>query len=369
MRAFRAHLHTVITAEQFGQIARLSALPGARTANYCAWLSELDDNTVARELAAPVRAILKQIEEAIFDFSRPLFHKTIKDPKKQAQYEKCLWQLDFALALIMRNFSFLARFRAKRTKCADLLCDTICEMNRGSDAADLVRRWQKEFREDGLEADGSVQPDSFPDDFTWDTYRRVEELDRLADEFPDHVRTAARRMHGWPMLAHRHTNNRKRFRELAARLELGADYPLDATEAARFRPDTPLVRYLDPWICRLVYVRNVIADMSYESVEKEKESLRLWLSDERDERASDEEVEAAGELRRLPPLTKTTVNEWAEKAVVPVIMATDARDWKNCAEPALQRIARQKGVKSRATFKSRLLSAVSVTLRRLARPA
>lgn len=74
-------------------------------------------------------------------------------------------------------------------------------------------------------------------------------------------------------------------------------------------------------------------------------------------------------VRDLPPLTKATVTPWAEKAVVPLILATDARDWKNCTEAVLQKIARQKGVKSRATFKSRLLAAVSATLRRLARPA
>jgi hypothetical protein len=74
-------------------------------------------------------------------------------------------------------------------------------------------------------------------------------------------------------------------------------------------------------------------------------------------------------LPQLPPLTKATATEWTEKVIVPVIMATDARDWKNCDEPALLRIAKQRGVKSRATFKSRLLAAVSATLRRLARPA
>jgi hypothetical protein len=52
-----------------------------------------------------------------------------------------------------------------------------------------------------------------------------------------------------------------------------------------------------------------------------------------------------------------------------LILATDARDWKNCDESALKKIAGQKGVKSRATFKSRLLAAVAATLRRLARPA
>jgi hypothetical protein len=54
---------------------------------------------------------------------------------------------------------------------------------------------------------------------------------------------------------------------------------------------------------------------------------------------------------------------------VPLILVTDGRDYENCSEPVLQKIAKQKGVKSQATFKSRLLAAVTATLRRLARPA
>jgi hypothetical protein len=171
------------------------------------------------------------------------------------------------------------------------------------------------------------------------------------------------------MLAHRHTQNRKRFQQLATRLELGVDYPLDASEGARFRPDTPLVRYLDPLVCKINYVHSFICGKTYESPEKEREDLRIWWSDGLDHRAGDEVVEALRNVPQLPSLTKVTVAEWAEKAVVPVILVTDARDWKNCDEPALRRIAKQTGVKSRATFKSRLLSAVSSTLRRLARPA
>src|ERR1700743_918324 len=102
VNAFRAYLQTVITAEQFGQRARLSALPGAKTVNYCASLAKTTDNTLARELAAPVWAILGEINGAAIDFYRPLYHKTLKDPAKRAEYEAILWQLDFALALILR---------------------------------------------------------------------------------------------------------------------------------------------------------------------------------------------------------------------------------------------------------------------------
>ena len=207
-------------------------------------------------------------------------------------------------------------------------------------------------------------------DFTWDTYQRVAALDRLAEEFPMNIRTAARQMHGWPMLIHRHTNNPTHFQELAARLELGVDYPLDASEGARFRPNTPMVRYLDVLVCNVNCVRSVTANQTDATLEKERKALRSWWWNAvPGEPPGDEVVEALRAVPKLPPLTKATAMEWTEKTLVPIILATGAHDWKNCEEPALQAIARQKGVKSRATFKSRLLSAVSATLRRLARPA
>ena len=176
-------------------------------------------------------------------------------------------------------------------------------------------------------------------------------------------------MNAWPMLMHRHTNNRRRFEQLAKRLELGAEYPLDASEGARFRPDTPMVRYLDPLIHRL---HSFVWDCAYlensESPEADKFMAREW-SKWPEELPGEDVMLVLRLVGQLPPLTKATAVQWAEKAIVPLILATDARDWKKCAEQALQAIARQKGVKSRATFKSRLLAAVSATLRRLARPA
>jgi hypothetical protein len=116
-------------------------------------------------------------------------------------------------------------------------------------------------------------------------------------------------------------------------------------------------------------MREEIGGLQFNSVEDERALLLdvwWWWPDEE---PGEEELAALRAARQLPPLTKATAILWAEKAVVPVIMATNARDWKNCGEPALQRIAEQRGVKSRATFKSRLLSAVSATLRRMARLA
>jgi hypothetical protein len=369
LKEFRAYLHLVITAKQTGQEEQLAALPGPNLISYCRALAGMPDNTLAGELAGPVLALFKQIDEAAMHFYRPLYQKKISDPAMQAEHEKILWQLDFALALILRQLPVMARFRARSTQCSDLLCEVIGGMSRSSEVAQLIRRWQKEFPEDERDTDGSPIDGGFPGQFAWDTYQRVEDLDRLVDEFPDYIRMEAREMHGWPMLAQRHTNNNRRFKELAARLELGVKYPLDASEGARFRPDTPMVRYLDPLIFKLLYVQRMVSYSTHESEEKKRESLRQWWWDGQNERPDDEVVAALRALPHLPPLTKTTAIKWTEKAVVPVILATVARDWKNCDEPVLQKIAKQKGVKSKATFKSRLLSAVSATLERLARPA
>jgi hypothetical protein len=89
----------------------------------------------------------------------------------------------------------------------------------------------------------------------------------------------------------------------------------------------------------------------------------------REDCPNDDVLSVIHAARLLPPLTKATAGQWADKAIVPLILATDAHDWKNCTEPVLQKIAGQKGVKSKATFKSRLLAAVSAALKRLARPA
>jgi len=75
-------------------------------------------------------------------------------------------------------------------------------------------------------------------------------------------------------------------------------------------------------------------------------------------------------IMRMPPLTKATTDEWSRRVLIPLIMLSDAgSDETTCKEPALQAIWRQNGVKSSATFKSRLLTKVRQTLRSMAKSA
>jgi hypothetical protein len=364
LKQFRAFLHLAITAKQTGQNKQLKAMPGPDTLTYCMELADLPDNQLAAELAAPIMALLLQIGEVASICKGSLKSQKEFHVAKHAAYKRVLEQIDIALGLVLRVLNPLLSYRGPVAKDADFLCETLyADTHAGNSVANMVRRYIELF------PDQNYESCSFVADFAWDVYQRVAELDRLADEYPQLLRPAARQMHGWPMLMHRHTNNRRRFQQLAKLLELGAEYPTDASEGARFRPDTPMVRYLDPLIYRLNVACEELGDREFKSLWEEQHWLYLtWWT--RDEDCPNEEVLAVMHAARLlPPLTKATAAQWAEKAIVPLILVTDARDWTNCAEPVLQTIGKQKGVKSRATFKSRLLAAVAATLRRLARPA
>jgi hypothetical protein len=341
--------------------------PALKPLAHCLKLAEYPDNTLAAELAWPVVAVLDQIDDATRDCEALLRRPDAASVARRRQAARALEQLDYALALILRNHIWNIQSRGATTQNLELL-NLLANLaiGDGEEAARLIQRYQKLTPNDPREADGSVSPESLPHTFAWDAYNRIAALDQLADEFPDHIRTAARSMHAWPMLMHRHTTNRARFHQLARQLELGADYPIDTSAAARYRPDTPLVRYLDPLIFRLNTACQELGDQKFRSVQEEQHWLYLTWWTWPEDCPSEEMLAAIHAAQLLPPLTKATAGQWAS---VPLIMATDARNYPDLAEPALLQIATHKAAKSQATFKNRLRTAVTATLRRLARPA
>ena len=135
-----------------------------------------------------------------------------------------------------------------------------------------------------------------------------------------------------------------------------------------------MVRYLTPLVRRLHEVwcgqrrrREWLGE--HTSIAEEQQSIAHGWRKWPEMNPGGDVVEILRAVAHLPPLNKSTAHAWAKTGLVPLILATNARDWSQCADPALQRIAKQKGVKSRATFKSRLLAAVSAALERLARQA
>lgn len=277
--------------------------------------------------------------------------------------------VDFALSRLSWRADMAAYLRAHTTHCSDLLLHVmLARRGDGHDALQLMRRYHRLFG-DERSADGTVTPETFPDSFAWDAYLRVSALPELAERYPDHLRHGARQMHGWPMIVSPHLDCLPEFRRLAERLGVGADYPLAITPRRKRGVETPLLRRLEPLVWRLHALRLFLAD-SEATRGQEDFAGRIcgfWW-DYPDERPGPEEVAVLRLVPSLPPLTQKSAREWSRRVIVPLLMLRDAGTAETCRVPALQNIWRHRSVKSRATFRSRLHSAVSDTLRRSARP-
>lgn len=359
----RLLLVLAVQANQAGQKSKLKNDQKWEIWRTCRHLASRPEPSLAAVMASPVLGALPLIEDVLWKTEAALQSKSLNRAQRD-EIERLSDQLDFALALIHRNLGFLISWRGRRTNNPDLFCEAFCKAKGdGPLAAQLIRRCREAFP-----SEIGVEPDNAVDMLAWDTYQRVEALDRLADEFPDQIAWAAKQMHGWPMLRFRHHDNDARFRSLAAQFDLGSDYPLDASASARFRADTPMVRYLDPLVYRVHHIHRVTCRTRYESIESEERALRSLWWEFVEEPPGEDVLSALRSIRKLPSLTKTTAAEWARKCLVPLILATDARDYRSCKEEALRRISKQRDVKSAAIFKSRLLAAIIPTLKAMARP-
>jgi hypothetical protein len=278
-------------------------------------------------------------------------------------------QVDFRLNDCCRRLESCRCARAETTRVHDLLLDVV--INRtgdGPDALRLMRRYHSLFG-DETEKNGEVGPDTLPDIFAWDTYQRVSALRQLAAQYPKHIRHSARYMPGWPMIVSHHLDGTHEFETMAELLELGADYPLDAGPRKRRGTETPMFCYLQPLVSGLhvLYIGWDETDKVRIHENFASYVRAFWWSFPKEE-LTPEIVAILKRVLDLPPLTKKAAREWSRKVIVPFIMIKDAADRETCKIPALRNIWQHKSVKSRATFQSRLHSAVTDTLQRFGRP-
>lgn len=278
-------------------------------------------------------------------------------------------RVDLDLDHCCRQIDCFRRVRAETTRCGDLLVDVLCQrMGNCFDALRLMRRYHA-LSGDETDKDGKVVPETFPDMFAWDVYQRVSALAELAEQFPKHIRHSARDMHGWPMIVSHHLDGRHEFQRLAELLELGADYPLDVRPRKRRGTETPMLHYLEPLVWCLHVLRKVLIET--EKTRGHEDFVRrlspFWW-DYPDKPPTSEVVAILRLVPALPALTQRTAREWSRKVIVPIILTEDAGTQETCEILALRNIWRHRSVKSRATFRSRLHSAVTDTLQRFGRP-
>jgi len=367
LRQFRAYLHLAITARQCGRDTEFAALPGPKALTYCLALAKVPEDVLAIEVSQPVRALLYQIEQVAAVCEGRL---TGPDPAKAAAAQPVLDALDLALATILAELTWFVKRRAAVTTCKSLLEHVLYFwlFDDGGQMAESLRRHTQLHWADDREKDGSIAPGSLPEDFARDVFARVATLDRWVESFPDHVRPAAESLPAWPLLAYRHTDRRARVDQLSERLNLGAASLVDTRATAAFDPDAPLVRYLLALIPRLEDMRAQLGDATYSTIKIEQAMLlQIWFR--WPEPPPEEPVLAPlRRARQLPELTRATAGQWAREVVVPLLLATDARDPLHITHPDLQAFAHDLQAADPHIFQTCLLTAVETTLSQLLRP-
>ena len=122
-------------------------------------------------------------------------YDSAKDPKSLVAADNARLYLNFldeAIAKVIPGFISLLEHRAGRTENADLLRLGINNViGDGTDAVQLIRRYQELFPKADLLSDGTVGSSNSIDQFAREIYSRMDDLDTLADEYPAHMRTAA----------------------------------------------------------------------------------------------------------------------------------------------------------------------------------
>ena len=213
-----------------------------------------------------------------------------------------------------------------------------------------------------------------PEFFAWDTIRRVRRLGELSKRYPAQIQQLARQVLDWPVLSNMPTmaDDYAPWRG-GIELELGRDYPLDRRSRTRTHHGSEMGRYLTQWVLRLhefrLSMRFTRHGFSSGGKPNEKMIRRFWPQANEPE-PGPEVVAVLRVALQIESLTKATSDEWSKRVLVPMIMLSDAGlDERTCRVPVLQTIWKQKGVKSIATFRSRLLSTVCQLMRKRARPA
>lgn len=279
--------------------------------------------------------------------------------------------LEFGLGRSFSSLRSLADLFALTSESSDLVTEmTLLTRGNADRAAKLLPAYRRLSPEEFASENGQAPDDTILESIAWETIQHVQFLERLSRQFTPHIRNLARRVSAWPVLMAQRDAANQSFRFAVRELELGKDYPLDTSPSARFRPSNKMGIYLTTLFERLHNFRITYSYLHSVAERRGEPDLevvgRSWREDHEPE-PSKEVVAVLKSAVPLPPLTKETSDRWSKEAIVPLIMVLDAKTPAKCAEPALQAIWKQKGVKSFATFRSRLLTSVRQTLRGLAR--
>jgi len=198
------------------------------------------------------------------------------------------------------------------------------------------------------------------------------------------MQSVARDIPYWPMLRFLNSaaNSKKQFQRIADQLELGKECPINVSELANYSLETPINSFV--WKCLRHFQRvhrHIRHDYKYPGfghVDRKAETF-----EEAVEGIVFTKLEPPYTLRpiivgmikredipiykasyALPPLTKSTAEEWADKAIVPYV-CSKYPDFRNV--PEFSNIFKRSGVKTRGQQRAQIRKDIIRSLTSMAR--
>jgi hypothetical protein len=272
---------------------------------------------------------------------------------------------DFCLSHSVGDLIAIKHSRAHTSRYLELVVDSASEAR--GDGVQFMKLMER-YHELAPEEVENPDVESFPDQFLWDLAQRVEAFPELAERYPEHCHFAARHLQGLPMMVARHIDVTHEFRRLAEMLRVGTRHPFDVSHRKKRGGITPAMRYLEPLVWRMNTLRESLREEARREgggVSAERVNWLWTLSYSR--KTPEAEIEILRRLPTLPALTKKCAPAWSKEIIVPYILETDGKNPASATKPFLKNIWKHRSVKSPATFRSRLESAVTDFLTRYSR--
>jgi hypothetical protein len=251
-----------------------------------------------------------------------LAEKFAPDDKRHAALANCRKEIDDRFGIALRE-SFMARRAAKTTKSPELLLGTVSEaLSAGEDLPELLRLSDQFAEPSDLD---SSSPDTFYFHFAEMVVGLVKHLEELCTKFPERFRLLARELPYWPMLVFRHkAANNHLFqksadgqRPLAEALELGRDCPINVSNRANYSLKTPVNSFLWRILSELLWGRGWVRSIRKGQLLRDHTSQTdIELMCERTRIGQDEAV-IHFRAFDLPPLDKSTSDQWVEEVIMP----------------------------------------------------
>lgn len=228
--------------------------------------------------------------------------------------------LDEQFAIALRD-TVMVRHLAKTTDSVELLFDAVSEALYGADDLPELLRLSDRFAEPS-DLDGSSS-DTFYFHFAQMIVTLVKHLEELSLKYPERFRLLARELPYWPMLVFRHKSaNNHLFeksadgqRPLAELLELGVDCPINVSNRANYSLKTPVNSFLWDILRELYWGRDWLRSLARKGVTGQ--AAAQTLSDRTDIPADEAALHVIA--FSLPPLDKSTSDEWVDAVLMPWI--------------------------------------------------